>query len=132
MTKETISKIKNYESTRDGQPLLDRNSRPYTRVTIQTDQRPGIWLSGFAYAGSPILSWRVNQQVEIDVVQKGEYWNFSIPKPPAVGTGGWSPALIEKLFTKLDTIERKVDGMEVVEEPEDEPPDATPEEDPPF
>ena len=75
-----ITKIWFNNTNKDGQPYLDKDSRPYTRVVIKTDQHGEKKLSGFAYSGDEMMRWREGQEVDIDVSQKGEYLNFRLPK----------------------------------------------------
>lgn len=69
-----------FTTTKENQPLLDKNGRPYTRISIKTDQHGTQWLSGLAYEDSPMMKWKAGDEVEIDIVQNGQYLNFSIPK----------------------------------------------------
>lgn len=49
----------------------------YVSVSIKTD-RHDKYLSGF---GNEInAKWQIGDEIEIEVVQKGEYWNFNMPK----------------------------------------------------
>lgn len=105
-----ITNIKQFTKSRDEQPLLDKNSRPYTRITIQTVEYPGKWLSGLGYQGEPQLAWRIGDEIEADVVPNGQYLNFRISKLPK--TGGMPPDLMEKLFKKLDVIQTSVSKIE--------------------
>lgn len=74
-----LTQVRFYATSKQGLPLLDRNQRPFQRVAIQTETHGKQWLSGFAYQGSPMLSWKVGDEVEIEVEQKGQYLNFRLP-----------------------------------------------------
>lgn len=124
-----ITSIKFYHTNKENQPLLDKNSRPYTRINMKTEQGGETWMSGLAYQGDSQMAWKIGDSVEIETKQNGQYTNFNVPKKQAMG--GLSPDIIEKLFAKLDRIETKIDNLELVDpnEPEAEP---LPEELPPF
>lgn len=127
-----ITKVQNYTTNRESQPLLDKNSRPYTRITIQTEQYPGKWISGLGYQGDAQLSWKVGDEVEADVVPNGQYLNFNLPRTQK-GSGGMSPEVVEKLFEALrkvyaqngqillqnEQIMKKLDALETAPSEED-------------
>jgi hypothetical protein len=101
-----------------GAPYLDNQSRPYSRVGIQTEQHGKRWLSGFAYQGSPILNWKSGDEVEIEIEEKGQYLNFKLPKINQ-SNGSVGP-MLEKIFAELRTINGKLDMLTI--EPENEMP----------
>ena len=78
--KLTITKTHKAEANKDGQPYLDRNGRPQTRVSFQTKEQGNKWISGFSYAGGAPLSWKEGDTVEVDLEQKGDFLNFRLPR----------------------------------------------------
>lgn len=92
-------------TNKEGQPYLDRQQRPYSRVSIQTEQHGKRWLSGFAYQDSPFLGWRIGDEVEIEIEEKGQYLNFWLPKPASGG------ALPLNFTTRFSAIEQKVNEI---------------------
>lgn len=100
-----ITAVKHYTTNKDSQPLLDKNSRPYTRITIQTAEHPGKWISGLGYQNDAQLNWKIGDEVEADVVPNGQYLNFNLPRANKGNGGGVSPDVVEKLFTKLTRME---------------------------
>ncbi len=118
-----ITAVKHYTTNKDQQPLLDRNSRPYTRITIQTAEHPGKWISGLGYQNDPQLNWKIGDEVEADVVPNGQYLNFNIPRANKANGGAVSPEVIEKLFVKLETMQQMLIkiGKKVMELNPEEP-----------
>lgn len=79
-----INKITRYTTDKNGQPLKTKDGRPYTSIRIQVPEHGEKWVSGF---GNPANeSWKEGDDVQIEVVQKGEYLNFNMPKKGAVDT----------------------------------------------
>jgi hypothetical protein len=72
MTKVTITALKDTERT------SQRTGKPFTSRGIRVNEYGERWLSGFA--GKDNASWTVGDTVEIDVEEKGEYLNFTVPK----------------------------------------------------
>lgn len=111
-----ITAVKHFKENKENQPLLDKNSRPYTRITIQTQEHGKTWLSGLGYQGDAQLNWKASDEVEADVTQNGQYTNFSIPKTGGGRNGAaelMNPngQIIEKLFTNIKRIEDKIDRL---------------------
>lgn len=98
--KITAISLKNIN--KEGQTLLDKNSRPYTRVGIKTATHGDKWLSGLAYQGDPQLAWKVGDEISVDIVPNGQYLNFNIPREKKANGG--SSELMEKLFLKVNSI----------------------------
>lgn len=71
----TITRI--FRTTTDkktGQPLINKNGKPYERVGIQTQEYGDKWLSGFGAAWNSY--WKEGDTVNIEVEEKGQYINF--------------------------------------------------------
>lgn len=105
---------------KEGQPYLDKYSKPYARVGIKTEQHGAKWLSGFAYTGSPMLSLKVGDEIEAEVEEKGQYLNFKLPKQ----NGGDVMKKLSELEGYIKEIHKAV--MNLVVEPNE--PDGGPEE----
>lgn len=118
MTKEKLTKIKFYNTSKEGQPLLDKNSRPYTRVNIQTAEHGATWMSGLAYQDSPVMQWKEGMEIEIETKQNGQYTNFDLPKKQA----GQNPQVLRMIYDLLKKMDAKLDMLTVGEENEPEPP----------
>lgn len=106
-----ITRVNIAWANKEGQPYLDKNQKPYARVGIQTQEHGKTWLSGFAYQGEKPLNWKSGDEADVEVEQKGDFTNFRLPK---ASSGGWSPKMVEDLFTMLRRIEDKIDNLELV------------------
>lgn len=78
MEKATITSIEHSNANAQGIPYLDDQSRPKTRVIVTTKERGSKKVSGFFYKDSPVLSWRVGGEYEVEVKpsKDGKYLNF--------------------------------------------------------
>lgn len=79
MEKITLNKVARYTTDKNGQPLKTRDGRPYTSLRIKSNEHGDKWLSGFD--NPQTQNWKEGDTVEVEVTQKGEYLNFSVPKP---------------------------------------------------
>ena len=50
----------------------------YTSVGLLTTQYPNKWINGFGNKENAI--WKAGDEVEIEVITKGQYLNFEMPK----------------------------------------------------
>lgn len=57
---------------------MSKDMKEYTSVGIQTDKYEGKWINGFQDKEN--ASWVVGSVVQLSVVPKGDYLNFSFPK----------------------------------------------------
>ena len=75
--KLTLTQVNRYTTKKDGSPLITSKGRPYTSVRIKTQEHGDTMISGFGSESN--AHWKAGDTVEADVVQKGEYMNFSMP-----------------------------------------------------
>lgn len=94
MEKVTLTFVGRYDTKKDGTPLLTKAGKPYTSLRIKCNEHGDKYLSGFD--GSQTKDWKIGDTVDIEVEEKGEYLNFSVPKAGSVD------------FTRLATLENKV------------------------
>lgn len=74
--KVTIGRISFFDKDKEGNQLKNKDGKPYTRCLIDTVD--GRKVSGFANETS--RQWHQGDEVEMDIEQKGEYWNFKTIK----------------------------------------------------
>lgn len=115
---ETITQINRYTTKKDGTALMTSKGRPYTSVRIKTQEHGDVMISGFGNSENAL--WKVGDTVDITVSQKGEYWNFEMPKRDSNTPGdkfGASAAEIKNLITlKLEPLmERNNAGIQKLE-----------------
>ena len=60
---------------KDGKDLINKNNKPYERVSIKTEEYNDKWLSGFGNDNNK--EWKEGDEVTLEVVEKGQYLNFS-------------------------------------------------------
>ena len=77
MTKLTLTQLTRFDKDKEGNPLKTRDNRPYTRLLIRAKEYGDKPLSGFDSIQTQ--GWRENDEVEVEVEQKGEYLNFKVP-----------------------------------------------------
>lgn len=77
MNQQTYTITKIYRSFKDkaGNELKTKDGRSYERVAIKTVEMGDKYISGFGADWNK--NWKIGDQVQIIVEQKGEYLNFS-------------------------------------------------------
>lgn len=95
----------------DKEKISARTNKPFTSRGIQCNEYGERWLSGFA--GKDNAHWKVGDTVEIDIVEKGEYLNFSVPKGThqTVATGFQPTGDLLRVERKVDAIMTEVQMM---------------------
>lgn len=73
-----LTNVTRYDKDKEGNPLKTKDGRPYTRLVIKTDEYQAKSISGFD--SQETRDWKVGDEVEAEVEQKGEYLNFKLPK----------------------------------------------------
>ena len=75
--KYKLTKVFTTEKDKEGNPLKTKDGRPYTRMALKVEEYGDKWISGFMNPSNKFF--KEGQQVEINIEQKGEYLNFSMP-----------------------------------------------------
>lgn len=97
--KQIITKIYRSFKDKQGNPLRTKDGRDYERVAIKTQAYQDRHITGFG--GDWNADWKVGDEVDIKIEQKGEYLNFS-------------------RIDRLDELEKRVKALEdFVQEPDD-------------
>lgn len=86
-----------------GEPLVDRNGESYKRAVLTTEndmkascfiaqEKEGVYL--------PIIGfWKAGEEVEVNIEQSGEYYNFEPVNP------------IEGILRRLEALESRTEGI---------------------
>lgn len=88
-----------------------RSGKPYVSLGLKTQEHGDKWLSGFD--GPQTKNWKVGDKVEIEIEQKGDYLNFSVPKGergPAASSGATAELkniLMLKVVPMLEAIHKE-------------------------
>lgn len=75
---QTLTFVGRYTTKKDGSALVSSQGKPYTSVRIKTQEHGDKFISGFGNAEN--AHWKAGDTVDIEVVQKGDYLNFTMPK----------------------------------------------------
>lgn len=94
-----LTKVSRTTSDKEGNALKTKDGRPYTRISIKTEQHADKYLSGFENADTK--NWKEGDTVEIDVTENGQYLNFKVPKKE------------DKVYDNTETILNKMVGMQL-------------------
>jgi hypothetical protein len=79
--KVKLSRVSHMQKDKEGNPLKTKDGKPYERCLL--DLVDGRKVSGF---GNPTSrTWNAGDEVEIEIEQKGEYWNFKVPNKEVGG-----------------------------------------------
>ena len=104
MNKVTLTAVYHNDKDRDGKPYVaQKTGKPYTKCNIKCAEYGDKYLSGFGNAVTK--TWNVGDSVDIEIEQRGEYLNFSVPKKEV--SGGLSDLDREMLMR----IEKKIDSV---------------------
>jgi hypothetical protein len=95
--KITIARISFFDKDKEGNQLKTKDGKPYTRCLIDTTD--GRKVSGFRNAVS--AEWKIGDEVEMDIEQKGEYWNFKTVKKEGGGVNQEQMDRIEKMVAEI-------------------------------
>lgn len=76
--KVTITRVYASDTDKNGNKLVSKTGKPYSKLAIKTTQHGEKWLSGFK--GKENENWKEGDQVDVIVTQNGEYLNYEVPK----------------------------------------------------
>lgn len=114
------------------QRTSSRTGKPFTSLGIKTQEHGEKWLSGFDNAQTK--DWKQGDTVEIEVEQKGDYLNFSVPKSDRPMTDSAAqnaltfkviPLLernnagIQEILLRVEALEERIDKLITSDEPTD-------------
>ncbi len=112
---EKLTFVKRDSTDREGNPLISKQGKPYTRMSIKVASRGDRYLSGFANVSN--ADWEVGDEVDVVITESDKldktgkpYLNFSQPKPADAANEGISKILDKLTAMQLDinTIKRHV------------------------
>lgn len=96
-----ITKVFKSDKNKDGVAYVTKKGKPYTRVSIQTEQTGNDYYSTTAWdADHPAMQLTEGQEIELIFTEKDGFKNFDIPKP------------IDLLEARVKKLEDKVFGDE--------------------
>lgn len=78
ITKVHLTKVYASDKDKNGNPLVSKTGKPYTKLAIKCVEHGDKWLSGFQ--NSTNKGWAEGNEVDIIVKPNGEYLNFDTPK----------------------------------------------------
>ena len=101
--KETIKIVSIYhnKNKKNGDPYISKDGKPYEVCAIKTDDG---YVNGFANATT--RSWKVGDEVELDIIMNGDYKNFKLPNPNVTRQE------FDALVKRIETLERGNDMLE--------------------
>ena len=97
MEKVKLTRVYTTNKDKQGNALMSRNNKPYTRMSIQCTQYGTQWLSGFQNQSNQ--NWKEGDEVEIIVKKDGQYMNFEVPK------------IEDKVNSQVGELSAKMDAM---------------------
>lgn len=100
--KVKLSRVSHMQKDKEGNPLKTKDGKPYERCLL--DLVDGRKVSGF---GNPTSrTWNAGDEIEIEIEQKGEYWNFKVPKKEA--TAGVNQEQINRIEKMVEAIHNRL------------------------
>lgn len=117
-----INTISFYDKDAKGAALITKTGKPFRRAQIQIDEYGLEKITGPIWDDkSPINFWKQGQEVLANIYTEpynGKDWlKFEVPKKEDL-----MQSEIEDLKKRVSSLEKQLDGAEVVGEPIDEPP----------
>ena len=104
-----LTKVTILDKDKNGNPLINKNNKPYKRCLIDTEQHDKA-LSGFGNATTE--AWQPGQEVYIDVTESGKWLNFSIPKS---GTPAPSNDRLQAIEDRLTALENAMGAKTLIQ-----------------
>lgn len=96
--KVKLTKVFQSNKDREGNPLTGQFG-PYYKIGLQTAEYPTKYINGF---NKTELPWKAGDEVEIDIIEKGEYLNFKVPKKDDLAVAGVQE--LEERVKKLEDL----------------------------
>ncbi len=112
------------DKDKEGNLLMSKAGKPYTRMSIKTEEHGDRWISGFKNKGNE--SWKQGDTVEVIIKENGQYLNFDTPKPNDVNNEKLEDIMKMLTEIKLDVkaikerTKRNVGEMSPDEVPQDD------------
>jgi hypothetical protein len=97
-----IIKIVVARQDKSGQTYTSQYSgKEQARVALQVDSPmyQGKWVSNFVDLGDPSEQWKEGQDVDIEIIPKGQYLNWKLRKVGQAQTQGGYAQLFEKTLS---------------------------------
>lgn len=104
MEKVILTNVFRTDKDKEGNKLVSKTGKPYSKCNIKTQQHGDKWLSGFGNKTNE--GWKVGDEVEVKITQNGEWLNYETPKAEDIQKNE-----IEVLKTKLWALTHRVDEM---------------------
>lgn len=92
MTQVTITQVYRSDKDKNGNALVGKSGRPYSKCSIKCQEYGDKWLGGFGGAWNQ--NWKVGDTVTLEVKQNGQYLNFE---------------QVDETKVQADRIEKKLD-----------------------
>jgi hypothetical protein len=109
----TLTKVFTTNKDKQGNQLMSKNNKPYTRMSIKCSEYGDKWVSGFQNQQNQ--AWKEGDKVEVIIKKNGEYLNFDVPKKEDKINEGMAEVL-----KKLGTIDAKLNAIYSIIRPETE------------
>lgn len=84
MQKVKLEKVYRTTQDKNGNPLVTKQGKPYTRVSIKVadSEYADRWISGFGNSAN--ATWKDGDEVEVAITANGDYLNFEMPREKKV------------------------------------------------
>lgn len=63
-----ITKVTYTDTKKDGTKCIDKNSKPFYKVGIQTQEHGDQWINGLVFGEPP--TWQAGEEVELDIKEE--------------------------------------------------------------
>lgn len=100
----TLTKIFATNKDKQGNILMSKNNKPYTRMSIKCSEHGDKWISGFQNQQNQ--NWKEGDRVEVIIKENGQYLNFDVPKKEDKIN-----ETVTEVLNKLGTIDAKLNAI---------------------
>lgn len=104
LEKVTLARVSHFTKDKEGNPLTNKQGKPYTRCLIDTTD--GRTLSGFG--NQTTSNWNEGMEVEVEVSESNGYLNFKAPKAGQIDLS----EVNQKLDKIISLLEKSTPGEE--------------------
>lgn len=120
--KITLTGVWRNDKDKAGNPLVSKQGKPYTRLSVKAKEYGDKYISGFA--GDWNASWKTGDVVACEIKPNGEYLNLEKPSPLAdfAKTIMALSVRVGKIESRVEMLEKRPDNIPVIQDSEDVPP----------
>jgi hypothetical protein len=100
MQQIVLTQVYRNDKDKNGNPLISKQGKPYTKIAVKAKEFGDKYLSGFGNREN--ANWKPGDKVWVKVVENGQYLNLEMPSE------------LDIVSMALKNIEKKLDRLEIL------------------